>query len=169
MAAIFGMRNHGSIWPIALILALAACNGGGGGGGATKFTSFSAVVAGEDTEMEAETRVADYTADAAGLVTSVGAVEMNDGTFTFALDNLGDFTKARLSIPPPPGPGSGSETNISFDTADGDTIILGALVDPVATGYYVALEGAAGILAPPPGVRVPVVRSLAQRDQCGDG
>jgi hypothetical protein len=136
-----------------LILALAACNGdggGGGGGGATKFTSFSAVVAGEDTEMEAETRVANYTANQAGQVTSVGASEMKDGTFTFALDNLGDFTKARLSIPPPPGPGLGSETNISFDTADGDTIILGALVDPVATGYYVALEGAAGLLAPPP-------------------
>ena len=147
MTAKFGMRNHGSIWPIALILALAACNGGGGGGGgATKFTSFSAVVAGEDTVMEAETRVTDYTADAAGLVTSIGAIEKRDGTFTFALGS--DFTKASLSIPSP-GFG-GSVTNISFDTADGDAIIPGALIDPVATGYFVALEGAAGVVAPPP-------------------
>jgi hypothetical protein len=109
-------------------------SGGGGDGGAKTFTSFSAVVAGEDTEMEAETRVADYTANMAGQVTSVGASERKDGTFTFALGS--DFTKASLSIPP--GPGFGSETNISFDTADGDSIILGALFDPVATGYYVA-------------------------------
>lgn len=133
MAAIFRMRNHGSIWPIALILALAACNGGGGGG-ATKFTSFSAVVAGEDTEMKAETRVADYTADPAGLVTSVGAIEKKDGTFRFALGS--DFTKVSLSIAP--FPIAAPVITHSFDTADGDTIIPGALLDPIATGYYVA-------------------------------
>ncbi len=142
MAAIFGMRNPGSIWPIALILALAACNGGGGGQTffgvvpSKNFESFSMVGPGENFEMEAETRVADYTANQAGQVTSVGASEMKDGTFTFALDNVGDFTKASLSIPPTSG--FGLETNISFDTDNGDAIILGALFDPVATGYYVA-------------------------------
>jgi hypothetical protein len=88
--------------------------------------------------MAAETRGADYTANEAGQVTSVGASLMEDATFTFALDNLGDFTKASLSIPPPPGSGFGSTTKISFDTANGDEIIPGALIDPVATGYYVA-------------------------------
>jgi hypothetical protein len=137
-------------------------SGGGGGGGANTFTSFSAVAAGKNYEMAAETRGADYTANEAGQVTSVGASLMEDATFTFALDNLGDFTKASLSIPPPPGSGFGSTTKISFDTANGDEIIPGALIDPVATGYYVARSE-------PNGVRVPVVRSLAQRDQCGDG
>jgi hypothetical protein len=116
-----------------LLLALAACGDGSGRG--APFTSFSAVVAGENTEMKAETRVADYTADPAGLVTSVGAIEKKDGTFRFALGS--DFTKVRLSIPPAPG-FQGSVTIISFDTADGDTIIPGADFDPVATGYYVA-------------------------------
>jgi hypothetical protein len=113
-------------------------SGGGGGGGANTFTSFSAVAAGKNYEMAAETRGADYTANEAGQVTSVGASLMEDATFTFALDNLGDFTKASLSIPPPPGSGFGSTTKISFDTANGDEIIPGALIDPVATGYYVA-------------------------------
>ncbi len=142
MAAIFRMRNHGSIWPIALLLALAAC--GGGGGGATKFTSFSAVVAGKDTEMEAETRVADYTADVVTeLVTSVGAVEKKDGTFRFALGS--DFTKASLSIAP--FPIAAPVITHSFDTADGDTIIPGALLDPIATGYYVAASAGEDELA----------------------
>lgn len=141
MAAIFRMRNHGSIWPIALLLALAAC--GGGGGGATKFTSFSAVVAGEDTEMKAETRVADYTADAAGLVTLVGAVEKKDGTFRFALGS--DFTKVSLSIAP--FPIAAPVITNSFDIDDGDAIIPGALLDPPVPGYYFAASAGEDELA----------------------
>ncbi len=144
MAAIYGMRNDGSIWPIVLILALAACNGGGGGGGgATTFTSFSAVVAGEDTVMGAETRVADYTANAAGLVTSVGAVEKKDGAFTFALGS--DFTKASLSIAPVPL--TAPVITHSFNINAGDAIIPGALLDPVATGYYLAASAGLDELA----------------------
>jgi hypothetical protein len=85
--------------------------------------------------MEAETRVTDYTANTTtGQVTSIGATEMKSGTFTFALGS--DFTKAILAIRP--FPLAAPVITHSFDTADGDTIIPGALLDPVATGYYVA-------------------------------
>ena len=122
----------------AAVMALSGggCSSSGGGRGVpTGFTSFSAVVAGKDTVMEAETRVTDYTANTTtGQVTSIGATEMKSGTFTFALGS--DFTKASLAIRPFPI-GAPVITH-SFDTADGDPIIPGALLDPVATGYYVA-------------------------------
>ena len=131
-----------SIWTTlvlsAAVMALSGggCSSGGGGRGVpTGFTSFSAVVAGKDTVMEAETRVTDYTANTTtGQVTSIGATEMKSGTFTFALGS--DFTKAILAIRP--FPIAAPVITHSFDTADGDTIIPGALLDPVATGYYVA-------------------------------
>jgi len=131
-----------SIWATlvlsAAVMALSGggCSSGGGGRGVpTGFTSFSAVVAGKDTVMEAETRVTDYTANTTtGQVTSIGATEMKSGTFTFALGS--DFTKAILAIRP--FPIAAPVITHSFDTADGDTIIPGALLDPVATGYYVA-------------------------------
>lgn len=129
------MRSHWNFSCAVLALVLAACSGGGGGG-AKRFTSFSNVVPDKTYEMQASTKVADYTADLNDGTISVGASESKDANYKLSLDNLGDFTKAKLSIAP--GPGFGTPTAINFDTANGDSFDDGAMFDAIASDYIVA-------------------------------
>jgi hypothetical protein len=135
------MRFRCYVSTAALTLMLSAClgGGGGGGGGTLPFKAFSDVTAGKTYQMEARTLSVDYTADPIDGTVDAGATEANAATFEFSLDDIGDYTKARLAFEPDPGFSTPNE--IDFRTSDGDAFDDGDILDPVAGDYIIAAGG----------------------------
>jgi hypothetical protein len=109
-------------------LSLAACGGGGGGGPAKSasavFTSFAAVSPSQSYELSGTTRQMTYTRTGDTL-TGVGAPTAGNGSLSFGLDSGGAINTAGLASSP---------VNLSYATANGDTIVDGGTVITATSG-----------------------------------
>lgn len=117
---------------LALISVLAACGGGGGGGGGasatlSSFTRFSAITPGAATRIQGSSQEANFTWNSGSeTVTSISAVTpfTSGAKVDLMVDNNGNPTMLNFT--------STNGSNVSFSTANGDTI--GPLISNGAIG-----------------------------------